>query len=505
MHKDNEKVINGSLPQNKLASEIADMIIARVRWDDSTQQWFGKSGKIWKPVKDIAVQRIIKQALDQAKSKDGYSFSFVSGVEKFLKIELQLDDGFVTSRHLLPMINGVLNLKTKTLEDYDNRLFNWQLPYEYSPGKGCPTVEHYLDMATGGDKSMIRFLLAWMYVVLTGRYDLQKYLEIIGSGGTGKSTFVELCALLVGVENRVVTDLKRLEGSRFESANLKGKRLAAITDSSQHKGEVSNLKAIVGNDPLPYEKKGIQAADPFVFQGVVMVAANEAIKSSDYTSGLSRRKIPIEFNAIVTEEDKQRYRGQGGILNAMTPEMPGLLNMLLDMDEGEVVNLINNPQGAMLQQKIETELKTNPILGWLDDCVTQCSPDDRDGGIGMANGDPNTHFYPSYLRWCRSQGMTTISMTAFSDLVLDNCKMYGIKTAKHKTNTGMVLLGLRLRANFDADKPLLISSLVNKKSEGLGIKSEGLVKGETRSSAKFAGCAGFESSVKFAEKMEVAL
>ncbi|MDD5393152.1 MAG: phage/plasmid primase, P4 family [Thiothrix sp.] len=495
-----DKQIDGSLPQNKLASDIAKKLITSVRWDDSTQQWFTKKGYVWKPIRDIVIQRKIKGELDKAKSDDGYSFALISAIEKFLKIELQVEEWEV-SRHLLPMANGVLNLQTGKLESYGNRLFTWQLPYAFDPLAICPTVEHYLTTVTGNDVSMIMFLKAWMRVVLTGRYDLQKYLEIIGSGGTGKSTFIELCTLLVGDENRVVTDLKRLEGSRFESANLKGKRLVVITDSSQHRGEVANLKAIVGSDPLPYEKKGIQAAEPFIYNGLLMIAANEAIQSSDYTSGLSRRKIPAEFNIRATDEDKNRYRKQGGIIKVMQAEMPGLVNMLLSINEDDVIDLINNPQGSMLRQKIETEINTNPILGWLDDCVIPCEKGEKESGIGNAEGDYSTHLYPSYVKWCSTQGRQPKSMTSFSSLVIDNCKTYGIDTAKHKTSTGMVLLKIRLRTSSDYGKPLLISS----KSEGLDSKSEGLMQGKTRESAEFAGYDGLESPVKFNDEMEVAL
>lgn len=475
--------IDGELPQNKLASAIAEKLLKRIRWDDSTQQWFAKSGNIYKPCRDIAIQKLIKRELDKAKSESGYSFNLVSSIEKFMRIDLQVEQ-WETSRHLLPMANGVLNLRTKALEQYGERLFNWSLPYAFDPLATCPTVKRYLLTATGGDRSVIRFLLAWMYAVLTGRSDLQKYLELTGSGGTGKSTFLDLCSMLVGDENRVITDLKNLEG-RFETANLKDKRLAQVTDSAQHGGEVSVLKAITGGDPLRYEKKSVQAGEPFVFRGLVMIAANEAVQSKDYTSGLARRKIPVQFEHRATEKQKRRYRKHGSIIKVMQAQMSGLVNWLLSLDESEVVELINNPDGEMMRQKIEAELKVNPVLAWLNERVVQCSPNQEEDYIGTKKQLPSEGLYPNYVDYCEGQGREPMAIQRFSGIVLDNCRTYGIQTThkqgfrlKSKGGQGAILTGLRLRhQDFDSKKPLLISSC----DELRGVCDEVVMK-QTRSS-----------------------
>ncbi|MBO0612958.1 DNA primase family protein [Thiothrix fructosivorans] len=475
--------IDGELPQNKLASAIAEKLLKRIRWDDSTQQWFSKSGNIWKPSREIATQKLIKRELDKAKSETGYAFNLVSSIEKFMRIDLQVEQ-WETSRHLLPMANGVLNLRTKALEQYGERLFDWSLPYAFDPLETCPTVKRYLVTATGGDKSVIRFLLAWMYAVLTGRSDLQKYLELTGSGGTGKSTFLDLCSMLVGDENRVITDLKQLEKSQFETANLKGKRLAQITDSGRHGGEVAVLKAITGGDPIRYEKKGIQATEPFVFSGLVMIAANESIQSSDYTSGLARRKIPVQFEHRATEKQKRRYRKRGGIIKAMQAQMSGLVNWLLSLDESEVVELINNPDGEMKRQKVEAELKVNPVLAWLDERVVQCSPNQEEDYIGTKKQLPSEGLYPNYCNYCEGQGREPMALQRFSSIVLDNCRTYGIQTThkqgyrlKTKGGQGAILSGLRLRTEFDSKKLPLISSC----DELRGVCDEVVMK-QTRSS-----------------------
>ena len=94
---------------------------------------------------------------------------------------------------------------------------------------------------------------AYLLGIVTGRTDWQKYLELIGPGGTGKSTFTRLAIALVGQENVHTTTLKKLEGEKFETASIAGKRLVLINDSERYAGEVGKLKNLTGQDTLPYE------------------------------------------------------------------------------------------------------------------------------------------------------------------------------------------------------------------------------------------------------------
>ncbi len=60
--------------------------------------------------------------------------------------------------------------------------------------------------------------------MLRGRNDLQKFLHLIGGGGSGKSTFTTLLTALIGEENTVTLNLTDLE-DKHEIARIFGKRL----------------------------------------------------------------------------------------------------------------------------------------------------------------------------------------------------------------------------------------------------------------------------------------
>ena len=99
-------------------------------------------------------------------------------------------------------------------------------------------------------------LRAWLKACLVGKgHELQRFLEVIGPGGRGKSTFANLCCALVGNGNYASTTLNQLEQSRFEIASIKGKRLTLINDSERYGGSAQIFKALTGGDNLRFEEK----------------------------------------------------------------------------------------------------------------------------------------------------------------------------------------------------------------------------------------------------------
>lgn len=453
---------------NHLAAKIAPELRPRFRFDESDSTWYGKVGDIWKPQRDGDIARAVYTPLDEL-IPSGFRSALQKDVTAFLGMWLHVSK-WEESRHLLPLCNGVLNLETKELEPYGERMFTWQLPYNFDSEATCPTIKRYLITATGGDREIIRFLLAWMWAVIHGRADLQKYIELIGHGGTGKSTFLDLLTELVGRENTVTTDLKQLETNRFESANLKGKRLALITDSQRYGGEVSQLKAITGGDQLRNEKKHTDAGEPFRFKGLVAIAANEPIQSSDYTSGLARRRVPVRFDYKVSDKEKDRYRGAGGIISAMRGQLPGLLNWLIAISEADAIDLIRNPGKELRRQQAQASVATNPVLHWLDECCITCSGDtsDEEDPIGTADDLSGEHLYANYIKFCESTGHKhPLTLTRFGGLLLDNCLTYGLDTQKQRKRLrtrndkqATVILRLRLRRGHDDGKPGMITGEV---------------------------------------------
>lgn len=265
---------------------------------------------------------------------------------------------------------------------------------------------------------------------------------------------------LLAKKNHTVTDLKNLETNRFEAASLYGKRLAVINDSSRYGGEVSLLKAITGGDPVRLEKKNQQQSGSFEYDGVVVIASNEAIQSADYTSGLIRRRMPVNFNYKVTDADKAKWRNKGGIESAMHKELPGLLNWVLEMTDDEVNSVVGGINGAMTQTQREHLVLTNKIAAWLDDNII-IKPDAITyvGGSMKHNKDQYQvstaraeELYANYELWCDDNSVNPVALQRFTASLIDMCNQLNIEvTAKDKDRYGRPIKGISIRRDYHAN------------------------------------------------------
>jgi putative DNA primase/helicase len=439
-------------PESKLAKHIADALIDTLAYDEIGSEWYSQSSGLWKATTEKKALKVIMKVLDTGMPQ-GYAMSKLNNVTSFLKIYLLLDR-WVSNRHLLPMKNGVLDTNTMQLSEYNHKhRFNWQLPYCFDPDAKLPVIKQWLWDASGKDLESVNIIRAFFKMALVGG-EVQKFLELIGAGGTGKSTLIRLLVAFIGEKNHASTDLKNLETNRFEAAALYGKKLALISDSSRYGGEVSVLKALTGGDPVRLEKKNVQQSGSFVFDGVVVIASNEAIQTADYTSGLGRRRMPVNFNSKVTDADKQKWSAVGGIEAAMHNELAGLLNWATSMQDAEVKRVIGGINGQMTQTQRDHLVETNKIAAWLDDNIVidpsaiiyvGCSMKKKTdtGEINQARRD---RLYANYESWCDDNAVHPVSLNRFTANVLDVCGLMKIDVIRmNKTSSGVPLKGITIR------------------------------------------------------------
>jgi putative DNA primase/helicase len=207
--------------------------------------------------------------------------------------------------------------------------------------------------------------------LVTGRTDLQRFLHLPGLGGTGKGTFTRLARALVGERNTAATDLRSLEKNQFESATLYGMRLALITDSDKYGRSVNVLKALTAEDAIRLERKHVQQHGTFVFRGLVLIASNEPLATTDLTSGLEHRRITVTFGRRATDTEREAWRKAGGEQAVLHRELPGVLNWVLELDPEQVSKIISAPPVRTQTANLDALTAGNPVAGWL---VETCAP-----------------------------------------------------------------------------------------------------------------------------------
>lgn len=260
-----------------------------------------------------------------------------------------------------------------------------------------------------------------------------------------------------------------------------------ITDSERYGGEVSVLKAITGGDPVRYERKNVQQCKAFTPTCMVIVAANEPVISSDYTSGLERRRLTLPFTCQVKPEERRDLEKE------FKPYLPGLLAWVLEMSDEEVTELLLNTSNtvrSLASVKAEFLIETNPMAEWLDACVALDPTAKTYVGVAQrdkSSSSTNTYLftdkwlYASYCEYSAATGSKAVSVRRFSTLLHDLCvsqlKLNGIN--KSRDNKGAYFEGLAIRYEYD-DRPRSIShGSFPLKSDGLKTESDGLVTVET--------------------------
>lgn len=479
-------------PPSVIAAEIAEIYRDKLAWESEYQLWRRYSAKydgVWSVETVESIKGLIQTHL-RSQPLPGFNAGYVSSIATILQSDLEVLD-WDEQADLIPLQDGVLDQVTQELKPHaPGYRFTWQLPFKWRDRSvGCQPIEEFLLKITG-NQSIADVLLAYLAAIVTRRSDLQRYLELKGGGGTGKSTFMALARALAGDENTVSSQLKHLENNQFETAKFYRKLLVLLPDSERWQGEVSVLKQLTGQDPIRYERKGVQQCRDFVFGGMVILSANEAPESRDLTSGQERRKLTVELDIKIPEyEDKE-------LAKQFKPFLPGLLKRVLDIPASEVTRLIKHTDRevpALAQVKWKQLCSTNPIAGWLEEKAV-LDPEAK-GYVGLGDIEQAGRWlYANFCKYQQENGAkTTVPMKRFSinlrDLLKNQMK---VNISEGRDHNGSYIGGLGLRCQLDPTGNRYPCPVTKKPfCDGFVTDGDGLVTAESHALVGFDGFDGF--------------
>jgi P4 family phage/plasmid primase-like protien len=415
---------------------------------------------VWSPVEEEEIGGVIQRELDSRGMLDEYDHRFVTQVSKLIRERILIKRP-KSNRSLVAYKNCVVNVLTKEVKQHspENYIF-WTLPYDYNPAIQLGPIEQFLKDSLRGDEGQIALVRAFALATLLGRSDLQKYMETVGPGGTGKGTFMRLIIALVGQENVHTTNLHKLEKNRFELGSLVDKALLVITDSDRYGGSVDVLKALTGSDSINVEKKGVQSYSYFP-NLMVLIAANETLQSTDNTSGLARRRITLPFKNEIAADKKEVLLelDNSGVYGKFAAYLPGFANWVLGMPVAEMEDLVRNHTtriASLGAVAVETLIESNTLAAWADDNLILVEGASTKVG-GNQDGKKNEWLYPNYVNHAQENGVHPVSSVRFSGLLEDlfksQLKIKGV--TKEKDRRGSFFTGIALRdGNESQPRPI---------------------------------------------------
>ena len=394
---------------------------------------------------------------------EGFNTKLINDVHDQLQSALYFKEWYEGSRYLL-FTNGALDIETRELLPFNRELYlTQQQPYAYDPNASCEEIIRWLKYVQRDSWNRTQVLRAWLRATLLGRYEMQKFVEIVGPGKSGKSTYANLAVALVGRKNVYSTDFENLEKNRFEAAGYMGKKLLLFQDADRWGGSVSRLKAITGSDWIRSERKyQNENQEPFQFKGVVIITANEAIQSTDYTSGLARRRLTIPFDRPFTggpneQRELIKFNHRGEPEGDFAPLLPGLVNWLLDMSEEEMRSyLMETSKRVEFFKKYEKmqNLRSNPLLDWLehkviyDPGIASAIGFTKNAPMGSSNiyANQDKWLYASYAEFSRQCNVGVMSRNRFEPLLMDILThQLNLKVFSKRTTRGVRVINIAVR------------------------------------------------------------
>lgn len=207
------------------------------------------------------------------------------------------------SRYLIPVRNGVFNLKTKTLEPFNpDYVFTTKIatPYTHNPANPVIDswdVESWLESLACGDKEIVHLLWQVINDSLNGNYSRKKAIFLVGEGNNGKGTLQELITNLIGFENIATLKVNEFE-ERFRLGLLEGKTVVIGDDvpANVYIDDSSNFNSVVTGDTVLVELKNRHPYSA-VFRCTVIQSTNGMPKFRNKTKGTTRRLVIVPFNA----------------------------------------------------------------------------------------------------------------------------------------------------------------------------------------------------------------
>lgn len=474
---------NAGNSQNRQFSEndVADIIVANQGddfiYDSNLDQFYhyDHDYDIWYHQDEQHIKRRIVKALDSfvvAGVLPKYTSATINSVYLILKAKLlRSNDGgrksiWTKARGIVAFQNGVLDTQTMDFQPGPQKdlFLRHKLQYGYDGSANCPEFQIWLKNSLNPGQELL--IQAFARAILTGYTAGERFLHLVGPGGTGKSTMQQLMVALAGFHSTHTSSLEIIETNKFETYNLIGKRLLLLTDESNYNKRMDVLKKLTSaSDTLRAERKYGKEIISFKPECLVCIASNEHITSNDSSSGLERRRLTIVMDKVVPPSSRRELISvhDDHIEGVFEKEMSGIVSWALSMSYDDMKDIMANPTKhvpSLNKTNIEALLFNNQFVSWLNDCCLYApnsttpvgqgarKPSIEESEKGMYIANAYGALYPSYANFCKACGYKPAAKHRFvertKEALVNILKLQGIEIV---LKDGIPSIkGLRLKA-----------------------------------------------------------
>ena len=408
------KSIQKSADSAPTESQITDEIIAKHQLlyvnNVGFYEW---NGKVWQPISDL----IAENYADQAYGKRFATYNRVKAVKNLLKSRSVCDVVF-DRNPVLTFQNGTLEIESGTFRDFSQADYcSIIMDYDYDPHARCPQWERFIEDITDEEPRRAENLQFIAGYTLFSDCRHQKVFILVGSGGNGKSVYLEIIQALFGDKNVTHVEPTGLTES-FQRIRLKDSLLNIGSDinSDFSKGEIREwLLKVADGTSVQACYKGMNHVD-FIPRCKLVYACN-ALPTAEIINGLNRRMqfidFPCQFVEIPDPSNPKQKPRDINVVKKLNDELPGIFNWAYDGYKllMQVGYFTDTPEQQTLMHQFEQT--SNPVMVFCED---------RDFNGTVSRDD----IYFWYTLWCENTGHKPLSrerfMPKFRDCMGDRIK-----------------------------------------------------------------------------------
>ncbi|MEZ9198954.1 DUF5906 domain-containing protein [Shewanella sp. 10N.286.54.B9] len=425
------------------------------RWDNYAGFW------VQNGTKAQSLENIVFEQLKQHLGSEGFNTGKVSSVAGMLQYTLKKMPQPNTSNIIFK--NGILEPVSGTFTPrlVKNLYARYSTGVDYIETDGsadfCPVFIDYINFISGSDDpntlqqrsaNRVRVLKAVLVMVLLRKYDWQLFVEVVGPGGTGKSTFATMISLLVGLSSVKTIEAKDLEVPE-RRVDILNAALLYLPDMETYQGDGSGLKKITGGDPVSCRRLYGPSFSAHI-RAIILAVNNSPMRFTDQGGAISRRRVLIHLGQIVPSNkqdpnfsSKLRKEVPAIIqyLNAWTQEIGGIAEVrkiLIDATNGEDAR--------------DILIDSDPMTGFAKDLHYSDEAKCQVGGVPNAKqpSSPQRYLFHAYLRYCEFYNYETrITQRTFSSAFEVAAKRFG-KVCRSKINGKSIFKGVAIHTNTDS-------------------------------------------------------
>jgi putative DNA primase/helicase len=325
------------------AREFVDSHLDRLRWVPQWGSWVVWDGKHWKRdemgtayrwAQETALRiadRLARQGATEREQREATQRAKAVSSERYIRNMMLLargdkrivtpSDAFDADLWRLGTPDGSVDLHTGTRLAPDPKCLVSRVT-NVSPVDGdCPRWEQFLREVTGGDENYISYLQRYLGYALTGETKEHRLHFAYGSGGNGKSVFLETVSWIMG-DYAATAPMDSFTATRNERhptdlAGLQAARLVTASETQQgRQWDEARVKSLTGGERIR-ARYMYQDFFEFVPQFKLLFAGNYRPEVRNLDDAMRRRIVLLPFTQKPVKVDpdlKDKLKREGGAI-----------------------------------------------------------------------------------------------------------------------------------------------------------------------------------------------